>query len=228
MPQRAHTQPGSRGAADPGRLRKGARTRQRIVELAAPVFNQRGYAGASMSALVEATGLEKGGIYNHFGSKEALAVEAFDHAVARIARAFETVQDDTMPAVDRLLAIVRAFARGAREPVLPGGCPIMNTAIESDDTNPALLDRARRAMDSWHRLLGTIVRTGQERGEIDPAVDRRALATLVTATLEGALMLARLYDDPAHMDRAVEHLEVHLESLRRQPSRRTRRKERPT
>ena len=62
-------------------LSKGAATRQRIVELAAPVFNQRGYVGASMRDLVDATGLEKGGIYNHFGSKEQLALEAYDHAM---------------------------------------------------------------------------------------------------------------------------------------------------
>jgi len=46
---------------------KGERTRQRIVELAAPVFNRQGYVGASLRNLIEATGLEKGGIYNHFG-----------------------------------------------------------------------------------------------------------------------------------------------------------------
>ena len=45
---------------------------------AAPVFNQRGYVGASMRDLVDVTGLEKGGIYNHFGSKEQLALEAYD------------------------------------------------------------------------------------------------------------------------------------------------------
>ncbi|HKF91597.1 MAG TPA: TetR/AcrR family transcriptional regulator, partial [Acidimicrobiia bacterium] len=46
------------------RLRKGEATRRLILERAAPVFNKRGYAGASMSELVEATGIEKGGIYN--------------------------------------------------------------------------------------------------------------------------------------------------------------------
>ena len=62
---------------------KGQATRRRIVELAAPVFNRQGYVGASMRNLIDATGLEKGGIYNHFGSKEQLvamnrAIEAND------------------------------------------------------------------------------------------------------------------------------------------------------
>ena len=67
---------------------KGERTRQRIVELAAPVFNRQGYAGASLRDLIGATGLEKGGIYNHFGSKEQLALEAYDYALSRSPRAW--------------------------------------------------------------------------------------------------------------------------------------------
>ena len=58
------------------RERKKEQTRQRIVAEAAPVFNQRGYAGSSLADLMKATGLEKGGIYRHFSSKEELAGEA--------------------------------------------------------------------------------------------------------------------------------------------------------
>ena len=50
-------------------MNKGEMTRQRIIEESAPIFNQRGYAGCSMQDVMEATGLEKGGIYRHFESK---------------------------------------------------------------------------------------------------------------------------------------------------------------
>src|ERR1700678_1948300 len=60
-------------------MTKGEQTRRRIVEAAAPIFNKRGYEGASLSELMEATGLKKGGIYRHFSSKEELAAEAFDY-----------------------------------------------------------------------------------------------------------------------------------------------------
>jgi TetR/AcrR family transcriptional regulator, transcriptional repressor for nem operon len=54
-------------------MRKGEQTRQEIIRKAAPIFNQRGYDGAALSELMRATGLEKGGIYRHFKSKEQLA-----------------------------------------------------------------------------------------------------------------------------------------------------------
>ena len=61
-------------------MSKGEETRLRIVAEAAPLFNQRGYEGCSIQDIMDATGLEKGGIYRHFESKEELAAEAFDFA----------------------------------------------------------------------------------------------------------------------------------------------------
>ena len=53
-------------------MSKGEETRQRIIAQAAPLFNQLGYEGCSLQDIMDATGLEKGGIYRHFGSKEEL------------------------------------------------------------------------------------------------------------------------------------------------------------
>src|SRR3954471_15642467 len=61
-------------------LSKGEHTRRKIVEQAAQIFNRRGYDGGSLSGLMEATGLKKGGMYRHFSSQEELALEAFDYA----------------------------------------------------------------------------------------------------------------------------------------------------
>jgi len=208
--------------ATTARLRKGEATRRLILERAAPVFNQRGYAGASMSELVEATGIEKGGIYNHFGSKEELAVEAFDYAIELIVEGYASVQEGKV-GLDRLVAIIEIFGDWSGHPLVKGGCPIMNTAIEADDTNPALAARARAAMDSWHRLIGSIVKEAKAGNEIDADVDPYELATLVTSTLEGSLMQTRLFGDPVYKRRAVASLVEHVESLRTAPRQRKRR-----
>jgi AcrR family transcriptional regulator len=193
---------------------KGERTRQRIVELAAPVFNRQGYAGASLRDLIGATGLEKGGIYNHFGSKEQLALEAYDFAMSRTTEALARSQDGATTAPDRLERMIRAFAVMARRPEIEGGCPIMNTAVEADDTHPELRDRARASMTLWHRLVGRIVKDGKSAGLLKDDIDPYALASTLTGALEGALMLSRLYDDPSHMDHVVAHLIAHVATLR--------------
>jgi TetR/AcrR family transcriptional regulator, transcriptional repressor for nem operon len=196
---------------------KGLRTRQRIVEMAAPVFNRQGFAGASMRDLISATGLEKGGIYNHFGSKEQLALEAYDFAMSRVTNALARSQDDATDAVNRLTRMIQAFGDFARKPAISGGCPIMNTAIEADDGNPELRNRAKQSMTLWHRLIGRIVKDGIAAGTLAAGTDPYALAALLTAGLEGALMLSRLYGDPAYTERVVDHFVAYVETLRAPP-----------
>ncbi|HEV2728603.1 MAG TPA: TetR/AcrR family transcriptional regulator [Terriglobales bacterium] len=192
-------------------MRKGEQTRQEIIRKAAPLFNQRGYEGTALSDLMEATGLEKGGIYRHFDSKQELAGEAFDHAWKLVMDTrFEGI-DDIPNAVDRLRQVLRNF-RERRIGLVPGGCPLLNTAIESDDGNLQLRNKARHALHSWLNRLQSIVEEGRQKGGIRSDVDAAELATLIIATLEGSLMLSRLQrkDDPRNI--ACRHLEDYLET----------------
>jgi AcrR family transcriptional regulator len=207
-------------APPPAGPRKGELTRRRIVERAAPVFNQRGYAGTSISELVAVTGLEKGGIYNHFASKDELALAAFDYAVDLVAARNEEAQRGRV-GLDRLVGLIESFGSWVDDPVLPGGCPLMNTAIDSDDTHPDLARRAKEAMDGWHRLIGVIVKDAKRRGELRPDLDPYTLATVVTGGLDGSLMLTKVTGDPAHVRRMVAHLVAHVEALRVPPAERS-------
>jgi AcrR family transcriptional regulator len=196
-------------------VRSGDQTRENIIRQAAALFNMQGFAGASMSDIMAATGLQKGGIYRHFESKEQLALESFDYAVRVMGDRFREALEDRRDAIGRLRAIISVFARVPADPPVPGGCPVMNAALENDDGNPALRDRARAAMDGLRALVVRVAKGGLERGEVRAGVDPDELASVMIATLEGAVMLSKLYDDPAHVRRAVEHLERYLdESVR--------------
>lgn len=192
-------------------MRKGEQTRQQIIRKAAPLFNQKGYDGTALSDLMQATGLEKGGIYRHFDSKQELAGEAFEHAwkLAMETR-FEGI-DEVPNAVDRLRKFVRNF-RERRSGLVPGGCPLLNTAIDSDDGNSQLRGQARRALQSWLDRLQSVIAEGERKGEIRSGVDAADLATLIVTTLEGSLMVSRLQrkDDPLNL--ACRHLETYLET----------------
>ena len=170
-------------------LTKGARTRQQIVEAAATIFNQRGFEGSTLSALMEATGLEKGGIYRHFSGKEELASEAFDY-MWQTARDLRLAGLNGLTGVTWLKAYISNFVNN-RSPVA-GGCPILNTAIDADDGNPMLRAKVTKALKSWRCRLRTVIENGAQSGEIRPDVDARAAATLIVATLEGALMMSRI------------------------------------
>jgi TetR/AcrR family transcriptional repressor of nem operon len=197
-------------------MRKGEETRQEIIRKAAPIFNQQGFEGAALSDLMQATGLEKGGIYRHFQSKQQLASEAFDYAWNNALNARLEGTQEIPNTIDRLKQIVRNF-RDRREGLVPGGCPLLNTAIDSDDGNLQLRNKAHRALNAWLNRLATIAKQGQKRGEIRSQVDSKKLATLIVSTLEGSLMLNRLQRSDEALDVACRYLEEYLETEIRAP-----------
>lgn len=171
-------------------MTQGQQTRKRLVEAAAGIFNTRGYSGTAVSDLMAATGLQKGGIYRHFESKEQLAVEAFDYAfeMAVLVR-FEGFDRFSSP-VEQLRHFIRNFVH--RRSPIPGGCPMVNTAVENDDGNPVLKRRARQAVGAFVDRLVETIKHGMDRGEIKRDTDARAFALLLFSALEGALVVSRL------------------------------------
>jgi TetR/AcrR family transcriptional repressor of nem operon len=197
-------------------MRKGEHTRQEIIRKAAPIFNQQGYDGAALSDLMRATGLEKGGIYRHFSSKQALAVEAFDYAWRATFDSRIHDLDTVANTVDRLKQLVANFV--GRRGIIPGGCPLLNTAIDTDDGNLLLRERARRALRGWRTYLTSMIRAGIKAREIRPKVDATKLATLIISSLEGAIMLCRLDRNEQALRAVQTHLNFYLESEVRAPS----------
>ena len=191
-------------------MRKGEQTRQQIIRKAAPIFNQRGYDGAALSDLMKATGLEKGGIYRHFSSKEALAAEAFDYAWRETLNARIHDLDTISNAVDRLKQLVANFVE--RRGIIPGGCPLLNTAIDTDDGNPVLRERARKALEGWRSYIVSVIRGGIKAREIRPRVNPKKLATLIISSLEGAIMVYRLERNEQALHGVQAHLDDYLET----------------
>ncbi len=200
------------GVSEP--MDKGEQTRLTILERAVQAFSLSGYSGTSMEALTRATGLTKGGIYNHFGSKEALALEAFDFAQKQMEQRFRGFFAGRQHACDRLLAMVEFFRSIIVDPLFPGGCILLNTAIEADDTNPALLSRARQAADSWREYVTRTVQLGIERQQIKPTTEATSVLSVLLGSLEGAIMLCKLYGTTQPMEHTVAHLSRYIESLR--------------
>jgi TetR/AcrR family transcriptional repressor of nem operon len=189
---------------------KGQQTRRRIVAAAAPIFNRQGYEGSSLSDLMTATGLKKGGIYRHFSSKEQLAAEAFDYTWDAASRARMLHVDGQATGVDALKQLIANFV-DVRSPV-PGGCPILNTAIDTDDGNTVLRTRVTKALRGWMTRLQLIVKRGLEAGIIRSGADPKTVATLIISSLEGALMISRLERNDDALRRVQQHLNRYLET----------------
>ena len=187
-------------------MTKGEQTRQYIIQHAATLFNQRGFIGSSISDVMQCTGLQKGGIYRHFQSKEQLALAAFDYAQQQSTnRLVEAVAAET-GAVQKLLAFISAFHALTLHPPVPGGCPILNTIVDSDDGDPALRERVVSVVRGWEQLIERIVADGVAQGSLRPDIDSQAVATLLIAALEGGIVLARAHRSSVYLQHTVDHL----------------------
>lgn len=200
-------------------MSKGAKTRLHIIAKAAPLFNQRGYEGCSLQDIMSATGLEKGGIYRHFESKEELAAEAFDFAwAAAIGKRRQDIE--SIPNhVDRLKQYAANFATRSG---VPGGCPLLNTAVDSDNGNAVLRERVRNALRGWQALLREILQDGIAAGTVRGDIDVGRVANVIIAGLEGGMLVSRIERTEQGLRDALDYLDSYLELQVRRPKARSR------
>ena len=196
-------------------MTKGEQTKNHILERSAALFNRFGYSATSFGDIMTDTGLEKGGIYNHFANKEALMLEAFEHAALRLNQRYRAALEVESDAMGRLNAVLMVFEATITDPPIRGGCPLLNAATESDDALPALRTRVRRAINGWLTVIVGIVERGQLEGQLRRDVDGASTASVIFSALEGAVMLSRLYRDPVHIHNVVAFLKVYMQSLKK-------------
>ena len=187
-------------------MTKGELTKQKIIQKTMPLFSKQGFAGTSLSDILSATGLQKGGIYGHFSGKDELALAVFDYAFTQAKKYFFDTLKGKSKSRARLVAIAEAFVKMVCDQTFSGGCHILNTAIDSDDTHPALLEKVKAGLEEWRKLIRDEAEMGVAKGELKPNLDTDALATLFISTLEGSVMLSKVYKSKFYLERAVKHL----------------------
>lgn len=184
---------------------KGQKTRENILREAFTTFNSKGYEASSMSDLMSATGLTKGGIYNHFGSKDDLAVAAFTYAFEQISTRMLEQISKAKTASEKLLTVIEHFeSMGHGNSLFAAGCPLMNAAIESDCANPVLQEHCHQAFARFIGLVESFFKelNTERKTENNP----HDSALFFISTLEGALMLSQISRSRAPLKIAAENL----------------------
>ena len=170
---------------------KASQRRLSILASAAPVFNRKGFSGTSIADILDATALEKGGLYNHFSSKEELAIASFDFSMAAVDAYFTRALKGTESGLPRLLTYFAAFERYIEKPTVAGGCPMVNSAIEADDALPFLREHVQKALENVREMLLHNIDRGLAKGHFRAGTDREVIADFIFAALEGAVVVSR-------------------------------------
>lgn len=194
-------------------MTKSEQTKAFIIERTAPLFNKKGYAGTSMSDITDATHLTKGCIYGNFSNKDEVALAAFDYNVKKLNAVIQEEMDKYDTAREKLLVYAKVYGRYPDNPFPPGGCPILNTATESDDTHPELRKRVRGAITSWKKKLAGIVETGIKAKEFSKKTDPEQVALVIIALLEGGIMIAGVLDKPAYRTSIMQSMSAFINNI---------------
>lgn len=189
---------------------KAEKTTAFIIETVAPIFTKYGYVGTSMSALTEATGLTKGALYGNFKNKEDLALRAFEFSSAILVDRIETALQTPGKALDRIGALTR-FYKHYDEFIEPlGGCPLLNTGIDSKNNNPDLNALAREVCRNIEGKIAAVLEEGVNGGQMRLPVTPLQFAKQLFTMLQGAVAMFTTTGDRKYLINTVAYLDVLL------------------
>lgn len=194
-------------------MRKGEQTRATILEQATEIATRVGLGGLSIGGLATETGLSKSGLFAHFGSKEALQVQALeaeadkfiDHVVRPALRA-DPGEPRVRALFDRWLRWVNTRGKN--------GCLFVQSSAEFDDQPGAVRDALRVQQERWFTFLAEAGNRAAEEGHFRETLDADQFAFELHALLLGFHHAHRMMRDPQAEARLTLAFERLLDSCR--------------
>lgn len=196
------------------RYSKSEKTRQYIIEKVAPIFNEKGFAGTSLSDLTEATGLTKGAIYGNFKNKDEIAAEAFNHNLSMMGGTLQSQLAAAPTPLQKLYALATAFGAIYPQVMSIGGCPILNTLVDSDDTHEGLKNLSEKALNRLKNNIQQMLKDGISVGEIKPDTNPDTLSGLMLILIEGGLLIGKSLDNQKYMEESMKQLKTIIDNIR--------------
>jgi TetR/AcrR family transcriptional regulator, transcriptional repressor for nem operon len=157
-------------------------------------FRATGYAGTSVEAIGEATGLGRGSLYAAFGDKHELFTWTLRGYCQRNEEAItcELAGPDE-DAIHRLQAFLARTALGAADED-SRVCVATKVSVELEDRDPMVAHEVSKLFVSIRSALMECVRAAQRNGDLDPTADPQHLADLIFAVSRGLDVLSRTTD----------------------------------
>ena len=194
-------------------MRQPETTKATILKEAAVLFNTQGYKATSISEITDETGLTKGAIYRHFTNKEELEREALCYQETILAEKLRQCILSEQTAGNKLRAVFQFFRSYISNPPFPGGCPLLNAAIEADDTDQNLREGALHMLNLYQDGLKRILENGKTHGQIKSRIDIELYATIIFASLEGAIMMGKLTQSEKEINHVITFLEELIKTI---------------
>jgi TetR/AcrR family transcriptional regulator, transcriptional repressor for nem operon len=189
-------------------------TRERLVEAARTLFWKQGYSSTGIAQILKEADAGSGSLYYFFPTKEDLLLAVLEWYRENLwSQVVQPVFDRVTDPIERIFGILDGYRRGLLMTSYQHGCPIGNLALELADSHPAARELLAVNFTGWRKVIEQCLAEGA--GCLPATLEREQLALFVLTTMEGAVMLARSYQDIAPYDAAVTQLRDYFDRLRR-------------
>lgn len=191
-------------------LTKAEKTKQFILETAAPLYNQKGISGVNIDDVLAATKLTKGCLYGHFENKEDLSGQVVDLLLKKISDKMYQVVAEKKTAKAKIFAYMDMH----KDPIdsyISGGCPIFNTAVDADDNFPVIKQKVAAIFRAGQEGLTNILKEGVSNGEFSASLEPAVFAFKLVAAIEGGIVICRTLDTVKPMLSLIKNLKAELE-----------------
>jgi TetR/AcrR family transcriptional repressor of nem operon len=192
---------------------KSKKTRRYIIEKTSKIFNKKGYAGTSLTDLTSATKLTKGSIYGNFKNKEEVAEAAFNFNYQSLIKRFTPNLSAARTAKEKLHAFLNTYEALFDSLIDAGGCPILNNAVDADDTNEKMKQLSVKAIADWEKNLVSLIKLGMEQKEIDSSIDAQFYTDLFITAIEGSLMVSKVTGEKRYFTHVIKHLKTMVDDV---------------
>jgi TetR/AcrR family transcriptional regulator, transcriptional repressor for nem operon len=169
--------------------------RDEVLERAMTLFWTRGYEATSIQELVEATGVNRGSIYDTFGDKRGVFLAVVDYYLETVGKSLaeELADPDPRRAIQRMFD---SIIRRTSDPRFPRGCLITNSALECPASGDAISRKITQGIGQQESAIYRVLRRAQDEGFLAVTRDARALARFFLGVAQGLNVMNKAVPDP--------------------------------
>lgn len=169
-----------------------AQAREQILQAAFDEIHKVGFQAASISRILASTGLTKGALYHHFGSKLALGYAVVDELLVEYLRdIWLQPLENTDDPIKEMIRSLTVMGDSISEEELQLGCPLNNLAQEMAPNDEGFRVRLEAAYAEWRNGIEKALLRGMEVGTVREDVDATSAAVTIVASMEGCIGMAK-------------------------------------
>ncbi len=190
-------------------------TRQKILESAYREIHRNGFQAASLTPILERTGVTKGALYHHFPNKQTLGFAVLDEFIKDTVLQFwlRPLEEYTDP-IDGLKRLICEAGKNISNEDVLLGCPLNNLCLEMSPINDGFRQRVNQIYELWREAFARALRSGQANGTVSKSIDAMDCATFIVASLAGCRSLAKSAQSRDVLTACGQNLIRYIETLR--------------